>query len=324
MMMLITSLMHTARFHHGREYRCLLVSLLFLLNTSVINADSAKPARSIQGNIKHVVIISVDGLRPDAITETNARHMSGLIGRGAYASTARTVQPSTTLPSHISMLTGLDTDRHGVTSNGELPGHIDFPTVFGQIRAAGGTTAMFFGKKRLRFIAQPNTVTRLYGPGVDDIRWHDASSTALAEAFARLWPRERYTLAFVHLRDPDLVGHKKGWMSPAYLKAVRTADSAVGSIVDTLIKEQVIEVTAIILTADHGGSGTSHWGKDPTHTTIPWVCAVPGMTTSTLIQNQSIRVFDTTPTVLDWFGLNPLVKLSGKAITACRARVSEN
>jgi len=309
------------RFHFGRGHQRLLASILFLLNTTVIFADSAELARTVPGKIEHVVVISVDGLRPDAITKTNARYMSRLIGRGAYTPTARTVQPSSTLPSHISMLTGLDTNRHGVTVNRELPGHLEFPTVFDRIRSAGGTTAMFFGKKRLRFIAQPKTVNLLYGPSVDDTRWHDASATALAEAFARLWPRGRYTLTFIHLRDPDLAGHRGGWMSPPYIEAVRVTDAAIGSIVDTLTKERVIGKTAIILTADHGGSGTSHGGDDPTHTTIPWLCAVPGMTSSTRIQDQSVRIYDTTPTVLYWLGLSPPIKLSGHPVTACHARV---
>ena len=39
---------------------------------------------------------------------------------------------------------------------------------------------------------------------------------------------------FVHLGHTDVVGHATGWMSPAYLDAVRAADAYVGRILDAI------------------------------------------------------------------------------------------
>src|SRR5262249_13003604 len=104
-----------------------------------------------------VVIVSVDGLRPDAILPT-FRAYAMLRRTGVVASQAYTIARSTTLPSHASMLSGLDDARHGLTWNGWRPerGAIRFPTIFRVARLAGIPTAMFVGKNKLRHIVDPS------------------------------------------------------------------------------------------------------------------------------------------------------------------------
>jgi hypothetical protein len=69
---------------------------------------------SAQPGIAHVIIISIDGLRPDALFAAEAPALDSLIARGAYCPVAQTVQNSTTLPSHASMLTGMVPEKHGL------------------------------------------------------------------------------------------------------------------------------------------------------------------------------------------------------------------
>ena len=79
---------------------------------------------------ERVIVISVDGLRPDAIDAADARTLKSLIARGAYCPKAQTIRPSITLPSHTSMLTGLDFNRHGVVWNNYRSGYLVHPTIF--------------------------------------------------------------------------------------------------------------------------------------------------------------------------------------------------
>src|SRR5262245_36260715 len=58
--------------------------------------------------VERMIVISIDGLRPDAIDAADAKTLKALIARGAYCRKAQTIRPSITLPSHTSMLTGLD------------------------------------------------------------------------------------------------------------------------------------------------------------------------------------------------------------------------
>lgn len=55
----------------------------------------------------HVLIISIDGLRPDAIFQAPMPNLIALMQTSAYTLNAQTIFPSLTLPSHTSMLTGL-------------------------------------------------------------------------------------------------------------------------------------------------------------------------------------------------------------------------
>src|SRR6185503_16887518 len=79
-----------------------------------------------------VAIISIDGLRPDAIQIAGAANIMALAGRGAWSWNAQTIYPSNTLPSHISMLSGFSPEEHGVTWDDYAParGPILVPTLF--------------------------------------------------------------------------------------------------------------------------------------------------------------------------------------------------
>ena len=59
-------------------------------------------------------MVSIDGLRPDAIGRYGLRTLARLVEEGAYDSAAQTILPSKTLPSHVSMLTGVPPARHGI------------------------------------------------------------------------------------------------------------------------------------------------------------------------------------------------------------------
>jgi len=127
------------------------------------------PWKAAPGIARHVLIISVDGMRPDGITAAQAPNLLSLLQRGAHATHAETVRPSITLPSHTAMLTGLDFKNHGVVWNNYRPGHIAHPTVFSIARDAGLSTAMLFAKDKFHFLANPEQVHWIYGPGIPKV-----------------------------------------------------------------------------------------------------------------------------------------------------------
>ncbi|HEY8174061.1 MAG TPA: alkaline phosphatase family protein, partial [Gemmatimonadaceae bacterium] len=67
----------------------------------------------------HVIVISIDGLRADAIHKYHAPTIERLMREGRYSLTAQTINTSLTLPSHTSMLTGVPETVHGVTWNSD-------------------------------------------------------------------------------------------------------------------------------------------------------------------------------------------------------------
>lgn len=316
------------------------------------------PPKSTTGPAQHVVIISIDGCRPDAITAAKAPVLLSLMEKGASARQIETIRPSITLPSHTSMLTGLDFKNHGVVWNNYRPGHIPHPTVFSVSASAGYSTAMLFAKDKFHYLATPGQVHWLYGPGIPavipkqedvtrpDFKEHtgpdrstpaapkktDAAPPAdpapagppltsaadgLARAFEEEWPKSKYTLTFIHFAEPDAAGHGRGWMSTAYLDAILRVDTAIGRIVETLRSSGELARTAVIVTADHGGSGHGHYSyrmpDTPEHVRIPWICIGPGVTPG-LVIDRPLRTFDTAPTALKFLGLPIPAGIDGRPV----------
>jgi predicted AlkP superfamily pyrophosphatase or phosphodiesterase len=318
--------------------RLLPAALLVLLLTGVSRSRVEDTSPIVRGPAiaEHVVVISLDGLRPDAIDEAGATTLQALIRRGAYCPRARTVRPSMTLPSHTSMLTGLDTWRHGVRWNDDQPGHIRLPTIFSLARRAGLSTAMFFSKVSLDYLADPAQIDTIFGPGAGQGEARsgepadriEAGRTApddvpperLAAAFAEAWSRRPYALSFAHIREPDRTGHREGWMSPPYLEAVRAADRAVARIVGSIARAGVLEKTAIIVTADHGGvrGARRHVIRsdpgNPENVTIPWICMAPGVRPGLLI-DRVVRIYDTAPTGIALLGIPLPPGIDGRPVT---------
>ena len=230
-----------------------------------------------------VAIISIDGLRPDAIQQAGAPNILALATRGAYSWRAQTILPSNTLPSHISMLTGYPPEEHGVTWDDYAPtrGQILVPTIFAVARSKGLRTGMVVGKEKFAHFRDTGACDTwtLAAPGDDDV------ATRVGAAIAA-----RPDLLFVHLPEVDLTGHASKWMSEPYLEAVRRADAAVGRIVAALPAD-----TTIILTADHGGRPEGHGSDSPQDTTIPWVIAGPSTARGKQLSS-GIRTVDTAAT----------------------------
>jgi predicted AlkP superfamily pyrophosphatase or phosphodiesterase len=69
-----------------------------------------------------LVVISIDGLRPDYITEADARgakvpNLRRFMKEGAYADAVEGVVPTVTYPSHTTLMTGVWPAKHGIYAN---------------------------------------------------------------------------------------------------------------------------------------------------------------------------------------------------------------
>ena len=149
-----------------------------VLRSDDFAADQRAPSASITRN---VVLVSIDGLRPDAIARFTAPTLQRLIGEGSYSLSARTIMPSTTLPSHTSMLSGEPPDEHGVFWNNVTSAKVDvvnFSTVFSVAREHGYRTAAFFSKAKFGPLQRPGTLDYSQAPGGWFGRWSGARTVA--------------------------------------------------------------------------------------------------------------------------------------------------
>jgi arylsulfatase A-like enzyme len=273
-------------------------------------AATALPSSALT---RHVLLVSIDGLRPDAIATFNAPALQRLMREGSYTLSARTITPSKTLPSHTSMLTGEPPERHQVTWNNVITARrdsIDVPNVFSVARARGYRTAAFFSKAKFEPLQRPGTLDYSQAPGGLFGRWSSARTVGDVDRY--LAGGARPNLLFVHLTDPDASGHRSGWMSPQYGRAVLAADTAVDRLVQLADRAYGAGQYTVIVTADHGGHGTNHGSDDPLDATIPWMAWGQGVHPGTLAS--TVSTMDTASTVLWLLGLSAPSDWAGVAI----------
>jgi predicted AlkP superfamily pyrophosphatase or phosphodiesterase len=255
--------------------------------------DHKPPAPPTATTPEQVLVISIDGARPDAIQQVDTPHIDALAERGAFTWQAETILPPATLPAHASMLTGLNVDEHGIDYNSYRPGSIDTPTFLLRTHEAGYRTAMAIGKEKLSQFRQSDDV------GYTFARLGDRSVVNAALDFLD----DGYEVIFVHLPNPDFFGHLIGWMSDPYLYELQNTDAQIGRLLDGYAERNLLDNTLVILTADHGGHDTEHGQDIPEDRLIPWMIAGPGIQSDYEI-SAPVSVMDTAHTVLYTLGLD--------------------
>ncbi|MGH7800670.1 MAG: ectonucleotide pyrophosphatase/phosphodiesterase [Thermodesulfobacteriota bacterium] len=248
---------------------------------------------------KYSVVITLDGLRPDAISKSNAPNIKLLMKGGSYSLEAITVIPSRTIPAHTSLVTGLSPQRHGMTLNRWMPsmGYVSAETIFSIAKKHGLKTAMFVGKDKLEYLAKPGSVDHFESTG-ESLR----SIEEISSRFSSYVKAEKPELIFVHFPEPDLTGHKAGWMSKEYIKSFEDVDRAIGEILSSLQETGIYDDTFIVITADHGGHGKDHGSSNPHDMTIPWIAFGKGVMKGHKIR-EKVFIYDTAPTVLFALGM---------------------
>jgi hypothetical protein len=235
------------------------------------------------GTSNYVVIITVDGLRSSIFSELQPAQLpnfSRLRNEGAYTLNARTDHDWTfTNPNHVSILTARRVETaqgHKYTFTTTPPAGQTLHTVaqfyltsiWDIAHDRGLRTGVYVGKPSQFSIIDlsyngTNGATDITGDdnGRDKIDAYVANATTsvLVTGFRTAMAIEPFHLSWLHLTDPDTVGHTSGWASANYRNAVVAVDGYLGSILDLIAaSDQLRGRTTIILTADHGGILSSH------------------------------------------------------------------
>ena len=267
-----------------------------------------------------VVIVSWDGGKPSVIRQLVAEGklptVKAFLAEGSYSWTAQTIVPSSTLPSHTSMVTGVTMQKHGVTWNDKFredEGYVKVPTIFELAKRAGLRTAMVVSKSKLRQFAKPNTL--------DAEKVVSGNALKVADEAVQVLEQVKPNLLLVHFSDPDSAGHGYGWgnekkgvpPSPEFLDALQRCDEATGKIVAALKRNGLWQRTLLILTADHGGHDKTHGSADPEDVLIPWIAA-GGLAARKGELKREIKAMDTAATALAALGIKVPDDWDGKPV----------
>ncbi len=300
--------------------RAIVAAVFLMLMGSMAFGQTTRPAPTTRPfpAIKRVMVISVDGLRPDLALRADTPTMHSLMDAGAFTFWAQTTEISITLPSHVSMLTGVMPKKHKIDWNAEVPAGRDpypaVPTLFELAKANGYSTGLSTGKSKFTTFAKPGVldwsfITEL--PKTDD----KMVATKACDIIEAHQPQ----VMFIHFPGVDSAGHGKGWASPEQMAAIHDVDGYIGQIIATAKKAGTFDETLLIVTADHGGQGRVHGPNDPRSRHIPWIVAGPGVRANydlTRIAELHVNTEDTFATACYVLGIPLPADIDGKPVLA--------
>lgn len=204
-----------------------------LFGAVAVAAPGAEPPRAL-------LLISIDGLRPDYVLEADQHglkvpNLSGLAREGTSATGVRGVLPTATYPSHATIITGVAPARHGIVANhpfGYTVKDLDVwyyyaedlraPTLWDAASAAGYVTGsvswpVTVGHPAIRWNIPEYALTRT----PEDVRITRGASTPglmaqlegkagaylteVGDAIKRDWARTRYAVEMIRQKHARFV-----------------------------------------------------------------------------------------------------------------------
>jgi predicted AlkP superfamily pyrophosphatase or phosphodiesterase len=251
---------------------------------AVILVVAAAPAR-------HVVMVSIDGMRPQVYSESSQARVPTirrLMQRGAWSRGVTGVMPTVTYPSHTTMITGVAPGVHGIYDNrladpDNTSGmawywyarDIKVTTLPAAVRAAGGTAAAVSWPVTVGMDLDYNVPELIQVRHRENLSLVDALTLPahLLDGYVKAsgkplsWPiddddreglaewilgQHRPTLLLLHLANSDSMSHEHGPDSPEAVAAIEHADLLLGRLLDKVAALNLDASTDVVVVSDHG------------------------------------------------------------------------
>ncbi|MFZ4689830.1 MAG: ectonucleotide pyrophosphatase/phosphodiesterase [Polymorphobacter sp.] len=211
-----------------------------------------------------VILVSVDGLRPDYLARGVTPNIDALAASGVRAKAMRPSFPSLTFPNHYTLVTGLRPDRHGIVNNS-----MEDPGIPGVKFALSNRAAV--EDRRWWDAAEPVWVTAekaglrtatMFWPGseaaiggVRPAQWLPfdgalPNPARVAQVLAWLDAPQPPAFLTLYFDTVDHDGHEFGPDAPETTKAMAEVDARIGDLV-TGLKARGLAAN-IVLVSDHG------------------------------------------------------------------------
>ena len=287
-------------------------------------ADEPPPPIPLEERTPKVLLIGIDGVRPDVLAEVPTPNMDALAIGGSFTARTRTTTPSVSGPSWSSLLTGVWPEKHGVTDN-EFGGrqYDTYPDFLTRIESLRPELATFAAVDWLPLMEIDGG-----GPTISDavdVRvpldgyvtgWAEGDLQVTAAAIQHLSEADPDAL-FVYLGNPDETSHQHGSIGVEYRDAIATSDEQIGRLVDAVRARPnyAAENWLIIISTDHGRrEDGGHGGDSPMEMTTFILVGGPGAAIGT--PSEDTFIVDVAVTALAHLGIeiDPTWELDGKPV----------
>ena len=220
---------------------------------------------------RKVLIIGIDGVRTDALQQANTPNLDALIASGFYTYESWHQGITVSGPSWSTIMTGVDFNKHGVTSNSYSGSNYNTYPYFTK-RAKDCLPDLY----QVQIVQWAPMSDNVYNDAWDQkIKVCDGCGANSVSAAQTQLQNPNLDVLFVYFDECDLTGHSTGFspLNPAYINSIQTVDGHVGSIISALQSrpDYVAEDWIILITTDHGGIGTGHGGNTNSERKIWWI-----------------------------------------------------
>jgi hypothetical protein len=233
---------------------------------------------------KKVLVIGIDGVRPDILAEVNTPNIDGLIADGTFVDDVESKAQTISGPGWSSMVIGAWPDKHLVTNNdftgnnyAEYP---DFLTRLELVTPEISTFAVLdwppLGTSESGGPLFSDTIdAKLNFNGEDG--GYEAADAASVAAAVRYLSNQDPDAAFVYIGNPDVAAHDTG-VSPEYRRSIQVADALVGELLAAIRSRPTYdqEDWLILVSTDHGHKDEGgHGGDSPEEKTVFYLASGP-------------------------------------------------
>ncbi len=209
-----------------------------------------------------VLLLSFDGTRPDQLRGEGLPSFARLLREGASAARMDPVFPTNTFPNHVSLVTGVAPERHGIVNNSFVdperglfdyaadPTWLEAPPLWSILAAHGVPSASF------HWVGSEGNWKDGRGP----LEWKrfdartspDAKMKQILAWLDRPAGPTRPRLVTAWFRGADHEGHRKGPDSPEVARDLAAQDASLGRLVAGLEARGFLASTTLLVVSDHG------------------------------------------------------------------------
>ncbi len=228
---------------------------------------------SFSSQNRKVLIIGIDGTRSDAFQQANTPHIDGLLPNSLYSYDSWHTGISWSGPSWTTILTGVQWNKHLVTSNAfatsDFATYPPFPVLAKQI----------YPNLNCSIVAEWDPLVDYISPAGWNhaVKVPDMSNWPTADSAVVELQKPDIDLLFAYFDKVDMTGHYTTFSptNPLYISAIQSVDSAVGEVLDALYARPTYssENWLILVVTDHGGTGYMHGGNSIEERHIWWMAS---------------------------------------------------
>lgn len=263
--------------------------------------------------IRRVIIVVLDGLRPDAIDMFDLSNIRAMALSGASTMCGRTVSPSCTWPAMTTLVSGVLPETHGILRDSP---HVPRPKtplepLPSVLSRAGYPSAVFMRALPALYRGTARLIAKRLG--FAEARFAGTTAEEVTMAASKNLRSQERGLIVMHWADADQAGESHGWMTQEYGDACRRLDSALGLLMKLTACSNDPH-TLVIALADHGGGGVTvndHCEEHHLNWTIPVILAGGSVQHTTIEEAHLVDV----PATAAWaLGVTPPPVYAGRVL----------